>query len=75
MTIEHEISERFFHLPSSNFAKIMKMATEGKGIISLGPGEPDFVTPEHIREAAMKAIDQGYTHYSPPGEEQKLSKQ
>jgi len=67
MTIEHEISERFFHLPSSNFAKIMKMAAEGKDVISLGPGEPDFVTPEHIREAAMKAIDKGYTHYSPPG--------
>jgi len=67
MTIEHEISERYFHLPSSNFAKIMKMAAEGKDIISLGPGEPDFITPEHIRESAMKAIDKGYTHYSPPG--------
>ncbi len=67
MTIEHEISERYFHLPSSNFAKIMKTATEEKDVISLGPGEPDFITPEHIREAAIKAIDKGYTHYSPPG--------
>ncbi len=67
MTIEHEISERYFHLPSSNFAKILKLACEDKNVISLGPGEPDFTTPEHIREAAIMAIDKGYTHYSPPG--------
>jgi len=67
MTIEHEISERYFHLPSSNFAKILKTACEDKNVISLGPGEPDFTTPEYIREAAIMAIDKGYTHYSPPG--------
>ncbi|MBL7170191.1 MAG: pyridoxal phosphate-dependent aminotransferase [Candidatus Aenigmarchaeota archaeon] len=66
MTIEHEISERYARLPSSNFAKILKMAVEGKNVISLGPGEPDFTTPEHIRNAAIMAIDKGYTHYSPP---------
>ncbi len=67
MTIEHEISERYSRLPSSNFAKILKMAVEDKDVISLGPGEPDFTTPEHIRHAAMMAIDKGFTHYSPPG--------
>jgi aminotransferase len=67
MTIEHEISERYTRLPSSNFAKILKMAVEDKDVISLGPGEPDFTTPEHIRHAAIMAIDKGFTHYSPPG--------
>jgi len=67
MTIEHEISERYTRLPSSNFAKILKMAVEDKDVISLGPGEPDFTTPEHIRNAAIMAIDKGFTHYSPPG--------
>jgi len=67
MTTQHEISERCLHLPSSNFDKIMKMAIENKNVISLGPGEPDFVTPEHIKEAAIIAIDKGYTHYSPIG--------
>ncbi|MBD3155092.1 MAG: aminotransferase class I/II-fold pyridoxal phosphate-dependent enzyme [Candidatus Aenigmarchaeota archaeon] len=67
MTIEHEISERYSRLPSSNFAKILKIAVEDKDVISLGPGEPDFTTPEHIRDAAIMAIDKGFTHYSPPG--------
>jgi hypothetical protein len=37
MVIEHEVSERFFRLPSSEFANILKMAEEDKTIISLGP--------------------------------------
>jgi len=63
---EYEISERYVHLPSSEFAEIMRLAAEGKGIISLGPGEPDFTTPQHIIEFAKKKLDEGYTHYSPP---------
>jgi len=66
MTIEHGISERFFELPSSKFAQIMKTASEDKRVISLGPGEPDFTTPKHIIRFAKKKLDQGYTHYSPP---------
>lgn len=67
MTIEHEISERYFQLPSSEFAEIMRLAEEKKDIISLGPGEPDFTTPKHIIDFAKKKLDEGYTHYSPPG--------
>jgi len=66
MTIEHGISERFFELPSSGFAQIMKTAGEDRKVISLGPGEPDFTTPKHIIRFAKKKLDQGYTHYSPP---------
>jgi aspartate/methionine/tyrosine aminotransferase len=66
MVIEHEISERYFELPSSEFAEIMRVAEEEKNIISLGPGEPDFITPRHIIEFAKKKLDEGYTHYSPP---------
>jgi len=66
MTIEHEISERYFQLPSSEFAEIMRIAEEEKDVISLGPGEPDFTTPKHIIEFAKKKLDEGYTHYSPP---------
>jgi len=67
MTIEHEISERYFQLPSSEFAEIMRLAEEEKDIISLGPGEPDFITPHHIIEFTKKKLEEGYTHYSPPG--------
>ena len=65
--IEHDISERYFELPSSEFAEIMRLAEESKDIISLGPGEPDFTTPKHIIEFAKKKLEEGYTHYSPPG--------
>ncbi|WP_323715539.1 pyridoxal phosphate-dependent aminotransferase [Paracoccus aminovorans] len=40
------------------------LAAEGRDIISLSAGEPDFDTPAHIREAAKAAIDQGHTRYT-----------
>lgn len=36
----------------------------GEDSINLGLGEPDFDTPQHIREAAKKALDEGFTHYT-----------
>ncbi len=42
----------------------MKLKAQGKDIISLGAGEPDFDTPEHIREAAIAAIHAGKTRYT-----------
>ncbi|MTH76119.1 pyridoxal phosphate-dependent aminotransferase [Paracoccus aestuariivivens] len=41
-----------------------ELAAEGRDIISLSAGEPDFDTPEHIREAAKAAIDAGHTRYT-----------
>ncbi|MCL4116366.1 UNVERIFIED_CONTAM: hypothetical protein GTU68_026967 [Idotea baltica] len=44
------------------------LKAKGKDVISLSIGEPDFDTPEFIRDAAKKALDDGYTHYTPvPG--------
>ncbi len=42
-----------------------KLKAEGRDIISLGAGEPDFDTPEHIRRAACEAIEAGATRYTP----------
>ncbi len=42
-----------------------KLKAEGRDIISLGAGEPDFDTPEHIRRAACDAIEAGATRYTP----------
>ena len=61
------ISERELELPRTQFVEIMKIAEERKDIISLGPGEPDFDTPKHIREFTKKQIDLGKTHYTPIG--------
>jgi aspartate aminotransferase len=62
--------------PSANIAKLKESATiavssrakalraEGRDIIDLGAGEPDFDTPEFIRRAAQRAIDAGATRYT-----------
>jgi aminotransferase len=44
--------------------KARRMEMDGRRIIHLEIGEPDFPTPLHIVEAAKKALDEGYTHYS-----------
>jgi len=46
-------------------AKARALEKQGKNIVHLEIGEPDFDTPRNIKDAAMKALDQGYTHYGP----------
>jgi aspartate aminotransferase len=46
-------------------AKAAKYKAEGRPIIALAAGEPDFDTPNHIKDAAKSAIDAGYTKYTP----------
>jgi aspartate aminotransferase len=48
-------------------ARAAKLKAEGRDIIGLGAGEPDFDTPQHIKDAAKKAIDNGFTKYTPVG--------
>jgi aspartate aminotransferase len=45
-------------------AKAKQMVAEGKNVINFGVGEPDFDTPEHIRTAAINAINSGFTRYT-----------
>ena len=64
----HQVSERMNRvLPSATSAVLnlaAKLREEGKDIISLGAGEPDFDTPLHIKEAAIRAIKDGHTKYT-----------
>lgn len=56
--------------PSSTLAidsKAKALRAEGVDVISFGVGEPDFETPEHVREAAVAAIGEGFTRYTPVG--------
>jgi len=46
-------------------SKAKEMKSQGLDVIGFGAGEPDFDTPEHIREAAFKAINEGHTRYTP----------
>jgi aspartate aminotransferase len=55
-------------------AKAKKMLQEGVRVINFGVGEPDFDTPEHIKEAAITALRQGFTRYTPVGGIQELKK-
>jgi len=58
--------ERLHESQTIAMARISReLREQGHDIISLSLGEPDFVTPAYIREAAKKAIDDGYTHYPP----------
>ena len=62
------ISERVKKLkPSATIAtatKAKEMQAKGIDVINFGVGEPDFPTPEYIKSAAKKAIDENYTHYT-----------
>ncbi len=51
-------------IPPSGIRRFFDLATEMKGVISLGVGEPDFVTPWHIREACIYSLEKGYTMYT-----------
>ncbi|MDJ0805962.1 MAG: pyridoxal phosphate-dependent aminotransferase [Gammaproteobacteria bacterium] len=46
-------------------ARAAEMRAAGKDVIGLGAGEPDFDTPDHIKAAAIEAINQGFTKYTP----------
>lgn len=46
-------------------ARAKKMAKEGRDIVNFGAGEPDFDTPDHIKDEAIKAIKEGFTKYTP----------
>lgn len=48
-------------------AKAGELKAQGKDVLSLGAGEPDFDTPQHIKDAAYKAIESGFTKYTPVG--------
>jgi len=51
-------------LPPSGIRKFFDLVSEMEGAISLGVGEPDFVTPWHIREACIYSLESGNTHYT-----------
>src|SRR3972149_10268509 len=48
-------------------SKAKAMKAQGIDVVGFGAGEPDFDTPDHIKEAAKKALDAGYTKYTPVG--------
>ncbi len=64
-----ELASRLNRIVESNTLRMAKLSRElqaqGKDVINLSLGEPDFQTPQHIKDAAKKAIDDGFTFYTP----------
>ncbi|HKL94455.1 MAG TPA: aminotransferase class I/II-fold pyridoxal phosphate-dependent enzyme [Clostridia bacterium] len=58
------ISKNVSQLQPSGIRKFFDVANEIQGVISLGVGEPDFVTPWNVRDAAIKSIQKGLTQYT-----------
>ena len=67
--MSHPLSDRINSLPTSQTlamaAKARELRAEGKDIIGLSLGEPDFNTPDFIKEAAINAIHENYNSYTP----------
>src|SRR6187551_2457060 len=58
--------ERFSEPETLKMAKLgRELRSQGIDIIDLSLGEPDFDTPQHIKDAAKKAVDDNWSHYSP----------
>jgi len=71
-TAQHMLSQKVASMSESATIKMSQKArnlrAQGHDVISLSLGEPDFDTPEHIKAAAAKALEDGYTKYTPvPG--------
>jgi len=62
---ENFIEKRLASMKTRPHAKVVAMVSEMEGVMNLGGGDPDFDTPIHIRDAAIKALNEGKTHYPP----------
>ncbi len=65
MNVLEMISPLVKNVPPSGIRKYFDMINEMDNVISLGIGEPDFVTPWNIREAGIYSLEKGHTHYNP----------
>jgi aminotransferase len=64
-TLKREVlAERVRKVKPSGIRKFFDIINTMPQVISLGVGEPDFITPEHIRQAGIRSIEQGHTRYT-----------
>jgi aminotransferase len=64
VTHRGNISQHVQAIPSSGIRRFFDLLASMEGVISLGVGQPDFVTPNHIRQAAIRSIEGGETYYT-----------
>ena len=63
-SMDNLISQKVNSISPSGIRKFFDLLSSLEGVISLGVGEPDLVTPWHIREAATRSLEKGYTMYT-----------
>src|ERR1043166_3263481 len=77
-TVTNPISERISAISVSSTMKVAsdaeKLRAEGVDVVDFGAGEPDFPTPDNIKQAAIRAIEQNFTKYTPAGGTAELKK-
>lgn len=78
MRIDTRVAERLKKINSSSTlaitSKAKKLKSEGKDVVNLAAGEPDFDTPDFIKDAAVEAIRSGFTKYTPSSGTAELKK-
>lgn len=65
MNYETVLNSRIQNVKPSGIRKFFDILEEMQDAISLGIGEPDFVTPWHIRDAGIFSLEKGFTKYTP----------
>jgi len=76
--VHNPIAERISAISESSTMKVSaaagKLRTEGVDVVDFGTGEPDFPTPDNIKQAAIRALEQNFTKYTPAGGTAELRK-
>ena len=76
--VANAIAERIALISESSTMRVAAEATklraQGIDVVDFGAGEPDFPTPDNIKQAAKRAIDQNFTKYTPVGGTAELKK-
>lgn len=76
--VANPIAERISSISVSSTMKVAadaeKLRAEGVDVVDFGAGEPDFPTPDNIKQAAIRAIEQNFTKYTPAGGTAELKK-
>jgi aspartate aminotransferase len=77
-TLKTEIAERISRISVSSTMKVAaeadRLRREGVDVVDFGAGEPDFPTPDNIKQAAIRAIEQNFTKYTPAAGTAELKK-
>src|SRR5438552_8886392 len=76
--VDNPIAERISSISVSSTMKVAsdaeKLRAEGVDVVDFGAGEPDFPTPDNIKQAAVRALEQNFTRYTPAGGTAELKK-